>query len=131
MPPSLLESASRLYGVLHHTGGKVGAANNWRKSLDDTLAFGWGAFLGLRTTFNRSGKETYRKDIRGYSISITGYAQSIPQASTSTEDPLMTIPLHLDRLRAAITVLSDLLQCVSLSLLLIEQPVTFQPEHLL
>ncbi|KAG5342288.1 hypothetical protein C0989_003417 [Termitomyces sp. Mn162] len=48
---SLLRSASRLYTVLHFTGGKIGAANLWRKSLDETLVFGWNAFLALRTTF--------------------------------------------------------------------------------
>lgn len=49
--PRLLRAASGLYSILHYTGGKVGAANQWRKSMDDTLAFAWGALQGLRTTF--------------------------------------------------------------------------------
>ena len=49
--PALLEAASRLYAVLHHTGGKVGAATHWRKSVDETIAFAWGALHNLRTTF--------------------------------------------------------------------------------
>lgn len=55
-PRVLQESASGLYAVLHHTGGKVGGANQWRKAVEDTLAFARGAFLGLRTTFSSSGK---------------------------------------------------------------------------
>ena len=51
IPPRLLEAASELYCVLHYTGGKVGAANHWRKSVDDTLGFAWGALQNLRTTF--------------------------------------------------------------------------------
>jgi len=46
-----VKSASKLYSVLHYTGGKVGAANMWRKAVDDTLFEAWNAFHGLRTTF--------------------------------------------------------------------------------
>jgi len=52
---SVLESASRLYSVLHFTSGKVGASSLWRKSVDETLTFAWGAFLALRTTFPSQG----------------------------------------------------------------------------
>lgn len=48
---AILSAASQLYAVLPLTGGKVGATNLWRKSLDETLAFGWEAFYCLRTTF--------------------------------------------------------------------------------
>lgn len=51
----LMEAASQLYSVLHHTGGKVGAATQWRKSMDDTIAFTWGALRGIRTTFPNPG----------------------------------------------------------------------------
>ena len=50
-----MEAASQLYSVLHHTGGKVGAATQWRKSMDDTIAFTWGALRGIRTTFPNPG----------------------------------------------------------------------------
>ncbi|KAJ3551411.1 hypothetical protein NM688_g4721 [Phlebia brevispora] len=93
MSPELSQAASKVYAVLHHTGGKVGAANQWRKSLDDTLAFAWGAFLGLRTTFKN-----------------TGYEHPTPQPSTSKGDPLLSVPLFADRLKAAVVVLGDLLQ---------------------
>ncbi|KAF7798339.1 hypothetical protein EIP86_009560 [Pleurotus ostreatoroseus] len=93
VPEPLLQSASNLYATLHHTGGKVGAANQWRKSVDDTLSFGWGALLKLRTTFNTQS-----------------YDQFASRASSSNEDPLISIPLHLDRLRAAAAVLEDLLR---------------------
>jgi hypothetical protein len=62
--PGLLEAASRLYSVLHFTGGKVGAVNLWRKSVDETLTFAWSAFLSLRTTFPNEGR------LREYSIFV-------------------------------------------------------------
>jgi hypothetical protein len=53
---TLLEAASRLYATLHFTGGKVGAANLWRKALDETLGFIWSAFFALRSTFPTEGQ---------------------------------------------------------------------------
>lgn len=47
----LLQNTARLYAVLHYTGGKVGAANLWKKSVDETLQCLWAALMGLRTTF--------------------------------------------------------------------------------
>ncbi|KAJ7368529.1 rRNA processing/ribosome biogenesis-domain-containing protein [Mycena albidolilacea] len=80
-PPNvaLTRTASRLYMVLHFTGGKVGAANLWRKSVDDTLAFGWTSFLSVRSTFLVEGR--------------------VPQLPAATEEPLVSIPLNVDRLR--------------------------------
>ncbi|KAJ7904735.1 hypothetical protein B0H14DRAFT_3421490 [Mycena olivaceomarginata] len=66
--------------VLHFTGGKVGAANLWRKSVDDTLAFGWTSFLSVRSTFLVEGR--------------------VPQLPAATEEPLVSIPLNVDRLRS-------------------------------
>ncbi|KAJ7721169.1 rRNA processing/ribosome biogenesis-domain-containing protein [Mycena maculata] len=93
-PPNkvLTSAASRLYAVLHFTGGKVGAANLWRKSVDDTLTFGWTSFLSLRSTFLVDGR-----------LPTT-------QAGAATEEPLLSIPLNLDRLRLTIVVLCDLLK---------------------
>lgn len=93
MSQRLLHSASALYSVLHHTGGKVGAGNQWRKSLDDTLSFAWGALQSLRTTFTDAG-----------------YGQQLPSSAATKDDPMVTVALHLDRLRAAITVLCDFMQ---------------------
>nr|GAT59990.1 predicted protein [Mycena chlorophos] len=88
-PPNrkLTAAASQLYAVLHLTGGKVGAANLWRKSVDDTLAFAWSSFSSLRTTFLVDGR--------------------LPAIAGSNE-PLTSIPLNLDRLRCCIAVLNDL-----------------------
>ncbi|KAF7352611.1 Pre-rRNA-processing protein rix1 [Mycena venus] len=86
----LATTASRLYAVLHFTGGKVGAANLWRKSIDDTLAFGWTSFLSVRSTFLVEGR--------------------VPQLPASTEEPLVSIPLNVDRLRCTVLVLCDLLK---------------------
>ena len=91
-PRPLLEAASGLYAVLHHTGGKVGAATHWRKSVDETIAFAWGALHNLRTTFP-----------------APSYQQVAPPPP-SREDPAILVPLSLDRLRAAVTVLRDLLR---------------------
>ncbi|KAJ7178937.1 rRNA processing/ribosome biogenesis-domain-containing protein [Mycena filopes] len=90
-PPNaqLSSTASRLYAVLHYTGGKVGAANLWRKSVDDTLAFGWTSFSALRSTFF-----------------VEGRTPQLPPG----EEPLIAIPLNVDRLRCCVIVLCDLLK---------------------
>ncbi|KAJ7240352.1 rRNA processing/ribosome biogenesis-domain-containing protein [Mycena haematopus] len=94
-PPSLplTRTASRLYAVLHFTGGKVGAANLWRKSVDDTLAFGWTSFLSVRSTFLVEGR--------------------VPQPPAATEEPLISFPLNTDRLRCCVLVLCDLLKATT------------------
>ena len=56
---SILEASSRLYAVLPVTGGKVGAATLWRKSVDETVLFLWNAFVTIRTTFPRDGDLPY------------------------------------------------------------------------
>lgn len=62
---SILRSASQLYATIPLTGGKVGAVNLWRKSLEETLAFGWEAFYSLRTTSLIEGKITIILKIQG------------------------------------------------------------------
>ncbi|KAI0722827.1 rRNA processing/ribosome biogenesis-domain-containing protein [Earliella scabrosa] len=86
-----LEACARLYAVLPLTGGKVNAPNLWRKSLDDTVAFAWGAFLQLRTTCPQAS-----------------YG-NVTRPNPSTDDPAISVPLALDRLRAAVRVIKDLL----------------------
>ncbi|PPR04067.1 hypothetical protein CVT24_010642 [Panaeolus cyanescens] len=87
-PTALLHAAASLYAALHLTGGKVGGAGLWRKALDDTLAFTWTAFLGLRSTFP-----------------VEDVAVRPPQG----EDPQSYIPLNMDRLRCGVVVLIKLL----------------------
>ncbi|KIL70209.1 hypothetical protein M378DRAFT_96610, partial [Amanita muscaria Koide BX008] len=92
---TILNMASELYVALHFTGGKVGAANYWRKSIEETLNFGWNAFLSLRTTFPVE-------------------VQNIPVPPRSSgDDPLITVPLNLDRLRCCVSVLGDLFRTPS------------------
>ncbi|KAH9850732.1 rRNA processing/ribosome biogenesis-domain-containing protein [Lenzites betulinus] len=91
-PVALVEACSRLYATLPLTGGKVGAAGLWRKSVDDTIAFAWGAFLQLRTTYPTQLYESYA------------------QTGPAVEDPLVGIPLALDRLKAGVRVIGDLLR---------------------
>ncbi|KAL7282519.1 hypothetical protein ACG7TL_003990 [Trametes sanguinea] len=92
MSTSMVEACSKLYCVLPLTGGKVGAAGLWRKALDDTLAFVWGAFLQLRTTYDDPA-----------------YA-SMARQPPSSEDPIISVPLALDRLRGGVRVIQDLLR---------------------
>ncbi|KAF8238885.1 hypothetical protein L208DRAFT_1421135 [Tricholoma matsutake] len=88
---TLLEAASRLYAALHFTGGKVGAANLWRKALDETLGFVWSSFSALRSTFATEG-----------------------QRETSTSSPPhISILLNLDRLRCGTVVICDLLSATT------------------
>ncbi|KDQ29473.1 hypothetical protein PLEOSDRAFT_1076209 [Pleurotus ostreatus PC15] len=47
----LMTASSRLFSVLHHTGGKVASATLWRSAIDSTLSFSWSSFSALRTTF--------------------------------------------------------------------------------
>ncbi|KAF7332113.1 RIX1 domain-containing protein [Mycena kentingensis (nom. inval.)] len=88
-PPNakLTTAASQLYAVLHLTGGKVGAANLWRKAVDDALDFGWTALSSIRTTFLADGR--------------------LPQVQSASE-PITSVPLNLDRLRCCIVILGDL-----------------------
>ncbi|KAH9049102.1 rRNA processing/ribosome biogenesis-domain-containing protein [Lactarius hengduanensis] len=90
---SLARAASRLYSVLPATGGKVGSTTLWRKSVDEVMALSWASLHALRTTF--------RKDA---SIGPLRQHQSLQ------EDPMVSIPLHVDRLRGAVFALSGLLE---------------------
>ena len=47
----LVAAASKLYAVLPCTGGKVGASNLWRKSVDETLEFTQDALSWLKADF--------------------------------------------------------------------------------
>ncbi|KAF9569005.1 hypothetical protein CPC08DRAFT_678642 [Agrocybe pediades] len=88
----LLHAAARLYAVLPLTGGKVNGTNLWRKSLDETLAFGWDALHSLRTTFPTS---------------IQNNVQPVPMP-----EPQVAIPLNHDRLRCSVVVIRYLLGTV-------------------
>ncbi|KAF8913747.1 rRNA processing/ribosome biogenesis-domain-containing protein [Gymnopilus junonius] len=81
-------AASQLYAVLPLTGGKVGAINLWRKSVDETLAFGWESFHCLRTTFP--------------------IAKGFDRPKLSDE-PQVVIPMNHDRLHCCITTFQSLL----------------------
>ncbi|KJA29888.1 hypothetical protein HYPSUDRAFT_31915 [Hypholoma sublateritium FD-334 SS-4] len=94
---AILSAASQLYAVLPLTGGKVGATNLWRKSLDETLAFGWEAFYCLRTTFPTEGQ--------------------FGERSAPGDEPQNNIPLNQDRLRCSIVILCDLFRSI------VERPV--------
>ena len=109
----LLKTASRLYSVLHFTGGKVGAANLWRKSLDETLAFTRSALLNIRSTFCTEGKfdETFNPYLMSDIVNFSqGHGPALNQPSSLTEDPTIWIPLNIDRLRCGVIILCDLMR---------------------
>ena len=107
MPPAIVAAASQLYSILHLTGGKVGAANLWRKSFDDTINFSWTSLSRLRTTFRTPGKCVSEIVDDSFTFSDSAVAVSPPIPGPSSEDPVVAISLHLDRLRAGIRVLRD------------------------
>jgi hypothetical protein len=59
MDGPVVQATSRLYAVLSVTGGKVGAASLWRKSMDEILSIGWASLHALRTTFPKDGMIGY------------------------------------------------------------------------
>ncbi|KAL4265026.1 Pre-rRNA-processing protein RIX1 [Pleurotus pulmonarius] len=85
----LMVASSRLFSVLHHTGGKVASATLWRSAVDSTLSFSWSSFTALRTT---SGDSSGPRNIGG---------NQVPQDD---------IPLRVDALRCCTQVLCDLLK---------------------
>ncbi|KAJ3907656.1 rRNA processing/ribosome biogenesis-domain-containing protein [Lentinula edodes] len=87
----LVEPACLLYSVLHYTGGKVGAANLWRKSLDDSISSAWTAFIGVRTTFpDENGR--------------------FPQVQLLHEEPATSVTLNMERLCMSVQLIGNLLQ---------------------
>jgi len=60
MDASVIQATSRLYAVFAVTGGKVGAASLWRKSVEEILSIGWASFHALRTTFPNDGMISYK-----------------------------------------------------------------------
>lgn len=87
----LLHHAADLYAVLHYTGGKVGAANLWKKSVDETLQCLWAASTSLRTTFPVKNSP-------------------LPSSGLTCDDPVLAVALNLDRLRCSAAALCSLLR---------------------
>lgn len=54
-PMKLVTASSKLYATLPCTGGKVGASNLWRKSVDETLEFTQEALSWLKADFQGVG----------------------------------------------------------------------------
>jgi hypothetical protein len=84
-----------LYSVLAVTGGKVGAAGLWRKSVDEILSIGLASLHAIRTTFPNDANMAPPR-----------------QHQPNSEDAMVTVPLNLDRLQCAVLVLRDLLTYV-------------------
>jgi hypothetical protein len=108
MDGPVVQATSRLYAVLSVTGGKVGAASLWRKSVDEILSIGWASLHVLRTTFLNDGMTSYPAF---KACTETTSANMVPprQAQPNLEEAIVTVPLNLDRLRCAVLALCDLL----------------------
>ncbi|EIN10882.1 hypothetical protein PUNSTDRAFT_142783 [Punctularia strigosozonata HHB-11173 SS5] len=90
----MIASASRLYAVLHLTGGKVGGSQLWAKAVDETVRFVMNAYASLRTTFPVD--------------------PDIPRPPLdSSADPLLVTKLNLNRLRWGVQTLCDLLRATT------------------
>ena len=72
-----MEDACDLHVVLHFTGGKVGAAPLWRKSLDTALANAWSTLKVLRTTFVQCRLLYQLKRLRCLIYSLSIYSTTI------------------------------------------------------
>lgn len=100
----LLDAISRLYSVLHLTGGKVGAVNLWRKSMEETLSFGYESLFSLRSTFPGEGMSYICK------ISLFNIVSGQTIRRQTTNEPQIHVPLNLDRLRCTISILCNLMR---------------------
>ncbi len=81
--------------------------------MDETLAFGWDAVLSLRTTFPAQvhGMSKVFRSTCAHLI-VGQHAQQ----SLASVDPVLAIPLNLDRLQCSVLILCDLLRYVVLLL---------------
>lgn len=102
----LLHNAAGLYAVLHYTGGKVGAANLWKKSVDETLQCLWAASMGLRTTFPVKNSP-------------------LPSSGLTCDDPVLAVALNLDRLQCSAAALCSLLRTT------VQRPVQVPIGHIM
>ncbi|KAF8514880.1 rRNA processing/ribosome biogenesis-domain-containing protein [Hysterangium stoloniferum] len=97
-PNAVITDACALHTVLHFTGGKVGAAPLWRKSLDTAIAQAWSAFGTLRSTFSLPPRTN---------LSVK------PTFDPPPTDPMLAIPLCLDRLNCSISLITELLRATT------------------
>ena len=85
----------------------MGASTLWRKSVDETLEFTQSALSWLRADFQGVLNVTRILQHKFSSLRIGN--------PPTQEDPVIYIPLNMDRLRSGITVLCDLLSFVHTS----------------
>lgn len=110
MDDLLARATSRLYSVLAVTGGKVGAAVLWRKSVDEILSVGWASLYAIRTTFPNDGRSDQLSTISNCALKQSSANVAPPkQYQPYKEDATLSIPLNLDRLRCVVLALCDLL----------------------
>lgn len=92
-PIPLVTAAAQLHSVLHLTGGKVGGAALWKKSVDDAIGSANMHLGELRSTFSDGQRRTAQEN--------------------TAADPVVVIPHALDALRATVTLLCHLLRSPS------------------
>ncbi|GJJ07200.1 hypothetical protein Clacol_001400 [Clathrus columnatus] len=94
--PTMVERTCNVLSVLHLTSGKVASSTSWRKTLDTSIVNAWFAFGCLRTTFPRL--ESHQNHT------------TQPTFKHPPTDPLLAIPLSLDRLKSVICLVIHLLK---------------------
>ena len=102
---TLLDAISRLYSVLHLTSGKVGAVNLWRRSMEETLSFGYESLFFLRSTFRDEGM------LFIYKFSLLNIVAGQTIRHQTTNESQIRVPHNLDRLRCTITIHCNLMRC--------------------
>lgn len=109
MDTSLLCSASKLNAVMHCTGGKVGSANLWRRSVDETIDGAWTAFSHVRSTYESDGEDYCFHSVKedhNLWLECTLLANVLFRSSEQSGD----LPLHFNRLTGYMVMLVDLLR---------------------
>ncbi|KIO31087.1 hypothetical protein M407DRAFT_221600 [Tulasnella calospora MUT 4182] len=92
-PPEIISSASKLLATLHISSGKTASSASWKKMIEGVLATAAESLAALRTTFASSGS-----------------GLEVPKLP---DDPMIAMPLALDRLRCMTSVVSALVQTES------------------
>ncbi|KAG8901834.1 hypothetical protein FRC00_004232 [Tulasnella sp. 408] len=114
-PPEILSSASKLLATLHVSSGKTASSASWKKTIEGALATAAESLSTLRTTFT----------------STPPVARSGLEVPKLPDDPMIAMPLALDRLRCMTSVVSALLQSTlsTITTLLSNEPSKSDPSN--
>ncbi|KAG9019683.1 hypothetical protein FRB90_011492 [Tulasnella sp. 427] len=111
--PQLVSSVSILLAGLHLSSGKIAASAAWKKTMEAALTTAHVSLEALRTSYS-------------YSTHSTRAELEVPKLP---DDPMIAVPLALDRLRCMMSVISALSRTTltSITTLLSEDPSKSEP----